>query len=257
MSFNVSAWSLLSFGDENCTTNKFVSISILGDEGVGLWVGVGGWVVIVVSVVVVVGMGWNRPSASMSSLLGGYTWFRNHTPGLSAAYASCTLGEDAVRIFKHIISSGLWSNIMLSRSPYTYIRNHSHKKHLTSHVHCLRRTAACQDLADKGNVAAFLDDASTCMTDSRLRLKYASVVHLAMCSLVESCFYLGMFWISLSSYTTPGRVANNINPGYFSLAATVLKPQQIPMFLHISARVWGRRWSPHTSEQTGSMLKPQ
>ena len=50
---------------------------------------------------------------------------------------------------------------------------------------------------------------------------------------------------------------NYVNPGYFSPAATALKPQQIPMFLHISARVWGRRWSPHTSEQKGSMLKPQ
>ena len=50
---------------------------------------------------------------------------------------------------------------------------------------------------------------------------------------------------------------NKMNPGYFPLAAIALKPQQIPMFLHISARVWGRRWSPHTSEQKGSMLKPQ
>ena len=38
---------------------------------------------------------------------------------------------------------------------------------------------------------------------------------------------------------------NKINPRYFSLAATARKPQQISMFLHISARVWGRRWS-HT-----------
>ena len=30
---------------------------------------------------------------------------------------------------------------------------------------------------------------------------------------------------------------NKMKPGYFSLAATVLKPQQIPMLLHISARV--------------------
>ena len=50
---------------------------------------------------------------------------------------------------------------------------------------------------------------------------------------------------------------NNMNPGYFSLAATAMKPQQILMFLHISARVWGRRWSPHTSEQKVSKLKPQ
>ena len=52
-------------------------------------------------------------------------------------------------------------------------------------------------------------------------------------------------------------VVNNMNPGYFPLAATAVKPQQIPMFLHISARVWGRRWTPYTSEQKGSMLKPQ
>ena len=30
-------------------------------------------------------------------------------------------------------------------------------------------------------------------------------------------------------------VTNKMNPGYFPLAATHLKPQQIPMFLHISA----------------------
>ena len=30
-----------------------------------------------------------------------------------------------------------------------------------------------------------------------------------------------------------------MNPGYFSIAATVLKQQQKPMFLHISAAVWG------------------
>ena len=35
--------------------------------------------------------------------------------------------------------------------------------------------------------------------------------------------------------------SNYINPGYFTLAAIALKPQQIPMFLHISARVWGRQ----------------
>ena len=52
-------------------------------------------------------------------------------------------------------------------------------------------------------------------------------------------------------------VCNKMNHGYFSLAATVLKPQQIPMFLHISARVWGRLWSPHTPEEKGSLLKPQ
>ena len=50
---------------------------------------------------------------------------------------------------------------------------------------------------------------------------------------------------------------NYMNPGYFTLAVTGLKPQQMPMFLHISARVWGRQWSTHTSEQKGFMLKPQ
>ena len=30
-----------------------------------------------------------------------------------------------------------------------------------------------------------------------------------------------------------------MNPGYFPPAATALKLQQIPMFVHISARVWG------------------
>ena len=47
---------------------------------------------------------------------------------------------------------------------------------------------------------------------------------------------------------------NYMNPGYFTLAATDLKPKQMPMFLHISARVWGRL---HTSEQRGCMLKAQ
>ena len=50
---------------------------------------------------------------------------------------------------------------------------------------------------------------------------------------------------------------NYMNPGYFTLAAIDPKLQHMPMFLHTSARVWGRRWSPNTSEQTGCMLKPQ
>ena len=36
-----------------------------------------------------------------------------------------------------------------------------------------------------------------------------------------------------------------MNAGEFSLAATSLKPQQIPMSLHISARVWGHRRYTH------------
>ena len=36
-------------------------------------------------------------------------------------------------------------------------------------------------------------------------------------------------------------IPNKMNPRYFSLAATALKLQQKPMFLHISARVWGHR----------------
>ena len=55
--------------------------------------------------------------------------------------------------------------------------------------------------------------------------------------------------------TSQNWVINKVNPGYFSLAATARKLQQLSMFLHISARGWGRRWSPHTSEQKGSMLK--
>ena len=42
---------------------------------------------------------------------------------------------------------------------------------------------------------------------------------------------------------------NDRNPGYFSLAAIVLNPQQILMFIHISARFGGRQWHPQTSEQ--------
>ena len=41
-----------------------------------------------------------------------------------------------------------------------------------------------------------------------------------------------------------GLSSNKMNAGYFSLVATVMKPQQIPMFLHVS-------------EQKGYMLKLQ
>ena len=57
--------------------------------------------------------------------------------------------------------------------------------------------------------------------------------------------------------STTSALINKMNPGYLPLTATALKPQQVPMFLHISARVWERRWSPHTSEQKASTLKPQ
>ena len=43
------------------------------------------------------------------------------------------------------------------------------------------------------------------------------------------------------TWPSVAQLANYVNPGYFSLAATALKPQQMPMFLHISARVLGRR----------------
>ena len=46
-----------------------------------------------------------------------------------------------------------------------------------------------------------------------------------------------------------------LNPRYCSLAATALKLQQIPMFLHISARVWGHWWYPQTSEQWDFCVK--
>ena len=60
-----------------------------------------------------------------------------------------------------------------------------------------------------------------------------------------------------SSNHRSDKTVNNMNPGYSSLAATALKLQKNTHALHISARVWGRRWSPQTSEQKGSMLKPQ
>ena len=59
------------------------------------------------------------------------------------------------------------------------------------------------------------------------------------------------------NWLSPWLAQNDPYPGYFSLQVTALKPQQIPMFLNLSARVWGRRWSPHTSEQKGSVLKSQ
>ena len=76
----------------------------------------------------------------------------------------------------------------------------------------------------------------------------SNISHTKSQNLNVSCLVLQL---SLSNPLKPG--VNYVNPGYFSLAATALKPQQMPMFLHISARVWGRRWSPHTSEQKGSM----
>ena len=53
----------------------------------------------------------------------------------------------------------------------------------------------------------------------------------------------------LAVMTRANFLPNDINPGYFPQAATALKPQQIPMFLHFFARVWGCRWYPQTSEQ--------
>ena len=41
---------------------------------------------------------------------------------------------------------------------------------------------------------------------------------------------------------------NNTNPGYVPLDTIIQKPQQIPMFLHISTGFWGRRWYLQTSE---------
>ena len=67
---------------------------------------------------------------------------------------------------------------------------------------------------------------------------------------MKACFFFTLYMHQLASM-------NYMNPRYFTLAAIDLKPQQMPMFLHISARVWGHRWSPHTSEQKGCMFKPQ
>ena len=55
--------------------------------------------------------------------------------------------------------------------------------------------------------------------------------------------YFACLWMADSPINS-----NNMNPRYFSLAAIALKPQQIPVFLHIAARVWGRWWYPQTSE---------
>ena len=53
------------------------------------------------------------------------------------------------------------------------------------------------------------------------------------------------------TYMTTHRISweFNMNPGYFSLVANTLKPQQLPMFLYTSARIWGHRWYLQTSEQ--------
>ena len=74
---------------------------------------------------------------------------------------------------------------------------------------------------------------------------------------VSQCANTGRMSVLIQNQYPALNRCNKMNPGYLSLVATALKPQQIPMFLHISARVWGRWWSPHTSEQKGSTLKPQ
>ena len=40
-----------------------------------------------------------------------------------------------------------------------------------------------------------------------------------------------------------------MNPGYFPLAATALKPQQMLMFIHIFSKEFETRLHPQTSEQ--------
>ena len=57
----------------------------------------------------------------------------------------------------------------------------------------------------------------------------------------EKQLRLGIWCTYISGLTALYEMSDqdNINPGYFSPAATALKPQQIPMFLHISARFGG------------------
>ena len=93
--------------------------------------------------------------------------------------------------------------------------------------------------------------------------RYTWTFYCNQMKLCQACIiYIGQVTKLWSGHETaavllPGFAINKVNPGYFSLAATARKPQQLCMFLHISARVWGLQWSPHTSEQNGSMLKPQ
>ena len=56
--------------------------------------------------------------------------------------------------------------------------------------------------------------------------------------LIQLVVFHPAHWITLGIY----------RPLIFSLAATALKLQQIPMFLHISARFGGHRWYPQISE---------
>ena len=83
------------------------------------------------------------------------------------------------------------------------------------------------------------------------------VTYLPIFFMVASLAQGQSYWDMITQWNNHDNGWNKMNPGYFSLAATALKLQQITMFLHISARVWGHRWSPHTSQQKGYMLKPQ
>ena len=105
------------------------------------------------------------------------------------------------------------------------------------------------------------------------KAEFETILHIALSLITETEWrtYASADLIIISSYngvydvhTFSGGwrwiykdMFNKVNPGYFSLAAIARKPQHLSMFLHIFARAWGRQWSPHTSEQKGSMLKPR
>ena len=55
----------------------------------------------------------------------------------------------------------------------------------------------------------------------------------------------------LSHECSHNTTADNMNPGYFPLVATALKLQQIPMFLHISVRVWVISGDIHKHQNSG------
>ena len=70
-----------------------------------------------------------------------------------------------------------------------------------------------------------------------IELKMAAILSRPQCVNGKTCDYGSAEGRAIRS----SEHLNKMNPRYFSPAATALKPQQIPMFLHNSARVWGRR----------------
>ena len=84
-----------------------------------------------------------------------------------------------------------------------------------------------------------------------------TTLEITLIYLFVSLFIIINLFIYLFTYLSirEYHLINFMNPGYFTLTATDLKPQQMPMFLHISARVWGRRWSPPHIRTEGLYVK--